>query len=529
MRKSLPKNQMKVHSMFLLIVAVFVTIPALSATYYSRQSGNWNDVNSWSLIGFGGAAAANIPGPGDDVVIDRSYIMLENVQATVSSVLIKNTSAVGGTSAQLLIENGRKLTVTGNFDVVAENIAKDNILYLKNDFTELEILGDLTFTRTVDNNQTSKNKFLLYHTSKVTVHGNYVVNNLSGATYLSQSDISLANNAQFICKSDVIWTINGLGNYGMYPGGRSIIQIDGDFTVNHNGEGRFTLRTYGGGQILVGQDLDLNVTSSGKCVLKADSGSPFTFGNLIHVDGDLNIDHPDGQSFGMEADYNGEIRVNGDMNVSWTGSTQITQTPSFYFLLTYDGVVNIAKSLNINMNEPNAALLFDLMRDAKVNVGTNNGYLQESATINILNGASMQVILDTRAELNVYGDFINNINIIDDLRFELNPGMFRSNVGKTKIQVDGNWEITKTGGDAFVLITEDASDVIVGGNFTVNSTNHEQGNFEDEEITIDNFSLFEVGGNFEYNMDDANQNINLNVNLSNDASRKTVTNQNDST
>ena len=520
MKNSLQNSQLIIGS-FILMLTLFISLPVFSATYYSRQSGNWNDVNSWSLVSFGGVAAASVPGAGDDVIIDRSFITIDASHVTVASVLITNISGVGGTNAQLLVSNGRKLTVTGNMDVMAINVAKANTLKLINDFSELEVLGNLTFSRSANNAQTTKNNFILKNESKVTVHGNYVINNLGGATYLSQYDLSLSYNAQFICKSNVIWTISGLGNYSMGFGNTSAAQIDGTFTINHNGEGRLILGTGSSAQLTIDQDLNVDVTDVGKFTMQAFTNSPYSAGCLIHVEGDLNVDHSDGRSFGLEANYSGEIRIDGDMDVSWTGSTQINTSPAFTFKLVYGGIVNIGQSLIVNMNEPNAALLFDIQRDAKLNIGTNNGLLEESATINIVNGASMQAILERRGEINIYGDFVNNISIEDDLRFELNASIYNTNIGRAKFKVDGNWNITKNEGDAFILTAVDACDVIVGGNFTVNSTNHQLGNFEDEEITVGNIATFEVGGAFEYSMNDPNQNVNLNVNLSGDAIMKT--------
>lgn len=79
-------------------------------TYYSRQTGNWTDPNTWSTTGVGGAAAGTTPGSSRPVVIGSSHI-----------VYVNNSNL---TSASLEIQSGATLDInpglTGfNFGVVS--------------------------------------------------------------------------------------------------------------------------------------------------------------------------------------------------------------------------------------------------------------------------------------------------------------------------------------------------------------------------------------------------------------------------
>ena len=89
---------------------------AEGATYYVRVTGNWNALTTWSNVACGGAMAAVLPGPADNIIVCVGTTVTVNVNATVTNVTINN----GGT-----LQNGggsttnRTLTVTGTLNIMS--------------------------------------------------------------------------------------------------------------------------------------------------------------------------------------------------------------------------------------------------------------------------------------------------------------------------------------------------------------------------------------------------------------------------
>ncbi len=87
-----------------------------AVTYYTRVTGNWNALTTWSTVGCGGAMAAAFPAAGDDIIVCVGTTVTVNINTTVANVTINN----GGT-----LQNGggsttnRTLTVTGTLNVLS--------------------------------------------------------------------------------------------------------------------------------------------------------------------------------------------------------------------------------------------------------------------------------------------------------------------------------------------------------------------------------------------------------------------------
>ncbi len=63
-----------------------------AATYYTRATGNWNATATWSTAACSGAAAAAVPGTGDDVIICTGHTITLNTTGSIASL-----SLTGGT------------------------------------------------------------------------------------------------------------------------------------------------------------------------------------------------------------------------------------------------------------------------------------------------------------------------------------------------------------------------------------------------------------------------------------------------
>ncbi len=82
--------------------------PAESDTYYSLQSGNWNNASSWSTTSHTGAAANSAPGPEDTVIIG-------NGDAITLTTAVTNNASVSVNNTGTLITGNNILSGSGSF------------------------------------------------------------------------------------------------------------------------------------------------------------------------------------------------------------------------------------------------------------------------------------------------------------------------------------------------------------------------------------------------------------------------------
>ena len=64
-----------------------------AATYYTRVTGNWNALTTWSTVGCGGAMAATFPAAGDNIIVCVGTTVTVNINTTIANVTINS----GGT------------------------------------------------------------------------------------------------------------------------------------------------------------------------------------------------------------------------------------------------------------------------------------------------------------------------------------------------------------------------------------------------------------------------------------------------
>ena len=99
---------------FLLAAFWLFYLGADAATYYSRQSGNWNSRFTWSTVSHGGGAAASFPVAGDIIYIAGHEVTVTS-NAFCSAIWFSGTY----TSGVLTINSGVTLTVSGAVTVIS--------------------------------------------------------------------------------------------------------------------------------------------------------------------------------------------------------------------------------------------------------------------------------------------------------------------------------------------------------------------------------------------------------------------------
>ncbi|MGH2567806.1 MAG: beta strand repeat-containing protein, partial [Bacteroidota bacterium] len=151
-------------SALLLCIVSASQFATAQTTYYSRQTGNWNDVNTWSTTSFTGAAATAVPGSLDDVQIRSDRVVTLNVtSATIASMTITGAGATGG-----LDLSGNTFQVTGNV-TINNPTSNGNQSYINVGSGSLTIDGSLTMNGASANN--ARVSQLIIGTGTATVTG----------------------------------------------------------------------------------------------------------------------------------------------------------------------------------------------------------------------------------------------------------------------------------------------------------------------------------------------------------------------
>src|SRR5450432_2055001 len=83
----------KSYSLYFFLFLFLSPFIGLSATYYSRVSGNWNTASTWSTASCGGVASVTIPGAADNVIIcSGNTITMNGNPASCLSLNVSGTA-----------------------------------------------------------------------------------------------------------------------------------------------------------------------------------------------------------------------------------------------------------------------------------------------------------------------------------------------------------------------------------------------------------------------------------------------------
>lgn len=94
------------------------TTEADETKFYSRQSGNWNDINTWSHVSHAGPVATSIPNSQNDIFIGNGH----TVTLTGPTTYMANSSGLTIESGGTLDANGQTLQIAGAFTIVGDFI-----------------------------------------------------------------------------------------------------------------------------------------------------------------------------------------------------------------------------------------------------------------------------------------------------------------------------------------------------------------------------------------------------------------------
>ena len=424
-------------SSFLLMV-VFVDVKA--ATYYSRQTGAWNQTTTWSTASCGGAAAASLPGASDVVFICNAHVVSVTANSNVSSVTVQN----GGTLTTGTAGGGanRTLTISGNFILLSGGtyIHNNNQIAATTIFagTESFALGSM------------------FRVEKWSSTAASLVTNCSS----NFGDLFLNWNP-----GGFYWNNNGLGYTRTILGTFTVTNACATYLDDTNGNKTFTI----GGNLVVNNGyLRFKQSGTGDVIINIGaavqiSNSSFVYG-LYQNNGTLNfnaasVDLSSGNVYGI---YNGDgnptytisgnfKQTGGDFRGIQNNATYTAGVPTFQLgSVNYSGGVFIG---NYSCNTVSSTILFTV---------TNNLNITFTAITDLFAIHRLATLGTTAATAKL------NMLVGGDMNISGTTGEFNSNTATGTEQIAISGALNISGGNNYFNVIPD-----YGGNghavtFTLN-------------------------------------------------------------
>jgi hypothetical protein len=212
--------------------------PESGLTYFSRQSGNFDDPDSWSLSGHNGTSSGFIPGPGDFAVvggnasIDHTITLVEDIVFNSPGTLTVLDAGDGAGfletgiftvsgSGEFILDDGATLSI-GSSDGITESDAAGNIQTTTRSFSELAnyIYNGTDVQVTGSGLPVNLNNLTIDNNSNVAANQSYRVNGtlfLSTGSFIIGDGLSLIANTKNVGSGELIYQleINGQPGYRM--------------------------------------------------------------------------------------------------------------------------------------------------------------------------------------------------------------------------------------------------------------------------------------------------------------------------
>ncbi len=255
-------------------------------SYFAISDGDWDDPNTWSLVGFGGTPAADYPQIGDIANI-RDYDVTFNTSETVGGINIDNVSDTGSltvSSATLTVQGAVNITNTGvNFPLYltinngSVSINDDLTIQRDGGADSIKIVlnnGDLdinrNFTWDINGGTNEENVLIANNASSITIGENFNLNNNTGTKILNQFN----NTSTLTVVEDIVYNVSS----------QDLAEIEFNNSTSLNAGGDFT-RAGGFGILDMNDNAILRLNSTTNLQIfpqNAGSGTDtFTFENVV--------------------------------------------------------------------------------------------------------------------------------------------------------------------------------------------------------------------------------------------------------
>jgi len=406
---------------------LFATLSAVSATYYTRGSGNWATASVWSTASCGGAAAATAPTAGDIVFICNGHTV--TVAATASCTTLN-------------VSTGGVLTFNGN-----------NILTVSG-------------SSTIDGTVTTVNTGGSAATSTLQCNGNVTIN--SGG--------AITNNGQFNMANSTVFTINNGGTYTHNPENNDAANATmfnrTGATNTFGASSNLIMSAWHTASVPLGQYASQfgNITFSAGLVWDQDGTfSPNKIkGNVLSTNGQINFD--DGTGATTVLTINGSVTTSGTAGMIFAGGANRNLT------LTTGAVTHNGSSLMSCMYQTHGNLIWNINGTATFNKDFTA--IQGSAT-----PASSSSSITITGDFNIGGTSLFDINrgltgTTSPVTVSVGGASTWSSSGWIRFLDGGNGAVSFTtnsiasSGTGKVRIKMGANTTAISGNVTINCTNN---------------------------------------------------------
>ncbi len=212
----------------------------INTNYYSRADGPWGDVNSWSTVGYGGAAAASFPNGGDVANIQGNTITVSASQQAAEINLNVATANTGLTiNAGTLTVNG-KITMTNPGNSFAGAVIVNSNLSINDNLNLIRNGGDQAFSITLNSGSTTTiNRDLNWTSSAGTVVDNILTINGTG---------------QLIVNRDILLNSTGGRLIQLVGNGTSIMTVARDITFTATAAGQEQIQLNNSARLRIGRN-----------------------------------------------------------------------------------------------------------------------------------------------------------------------------------------------------------------------------------------------------------------------------------
>lgn len=412
---------------FIVLVCLFVTISAHSATYYSRASGNWATASVWSLVSCGGVASITAPGAGDVVFICSGHVI---------------TVAANASCATLNVSAGGSLTFSGDMQLTVSGVT------------------------TVDGIITTVNSGGAAATNTLQCNGDVTINSTG----------SITNNGRFNMANSTVFTINNGGSYTHNPENNDAVNATmfnrtgatNTFGVSSN----IIMSLWYSAAVPLGQFAPSfgNITFSAGLVW--DQNGTFSpnkiKGNVLSTNGQLNFDNGTGATT--------VLTIGGSVTTSGTAGMIFAQGANRNLTLTTGAVTHNGTSLMSCMYQTHGNLIW-----------TINGAATFNKDFTAIQGSGTPVT--SSSSITITGDFnIGGTSLFDinrGLTGTTSPATI--NVAGNSVWSTSGWIRFIDGGNGDLVFTSNSvsssgtgrvslkialSSAVITGNVNLNCTNN---------------------------------------------------------
>lgn len=410
----------------ILIVCFSLSLHSISFSQINAvNDGPWNSPGTWE--------SGNIPGTGDNAVIDGFVVDITNTTVTVNNLTIANESGVNtGLNVNGLV--GATLTVEGSLVVsqgdhnanIAINISEKGIVDVSM-VTSITKGGSATDATTVvlniiDDGQLQTGSFIYdYHNSSVAE---------------TATDVVISNNG----------LLHVLGDAAFYTRGGNGLQVILDPGGNIDIDGKMDAELFGGQEVFIAAGTGATISVAGETQLK--NGVTMGQVKLAAVGGNINLQ----KSLEMIS-----FDQNGDVKVEISGSESkldIDENLVFDFLTELSGRIDVTMGAGISLGG-------DIKK-----LGSKHGAIEmDNQSFFMLDGTSASQSIPGDKSPGSVKDSINITNIIlnkpagtdlivsDNLtlknNLDLQSGVLKMAVSKSITLIDGV-EITGGNNNSYV-------------------------------------------------------------------------------